>query len=159
MKSCRDVTSDSLLKLSNNFRSHVSMQLSHIETDTAVKRHCVQIQQDIQCIQVYLCNKNSLSLCLRVSVTLFLCVSVSLCLSVSVSLCLCTHWWRISSNSIHKLDEMSQYMQSLSLRVEFWWKPIVSISRMPCLFFESRVLLETNGEYLEDVFVFVRKPW
>jgi len=33
--------------------THVSMQLSHIETDTAVKRHCVRIQQDIQCIQVY----------------------------------------------------------------------------------------------------------
>ena len=29
------------------------MQLSHIETDTTVKRHCVRVQEDIQCIQVY----------------------------------------------------------------------------------------------------------
>ena len=30
--------------------THVSMRQSHIETDATVKRHCVRIQQDIQCI-------------------------------------------------------------------------------------------------------------
>ena len=36
---------------------------------------------------------------------------MSLCPCVSVSLCLCTHWWRNSSNSIHKLDSNPHTVQ------------------------------------------------
>ena len=94
--------------------THVSIKLSHIETDTTVKRHCVRIQQDIQCIQVYAilyitytCTQTHAYTCYALSpcasihlnwvsprvqshlISLYDYVMKTLSLCVSMSLCLC----------------------------------------------------------------------
>jgi hypothetical protein len=110
---------------------------------------------------------NSVNMCLacRISITQWLHAALKRC-EVNhkmTTFCLSVCAERAGPCSRHCPRSTSchtQYMQSffLSLRVEFCW--IQSWVSQGCLVysFESRVLLETNDEYLKDVFVFLREP-
>jgi uncharacterized membrane protein len=86
---------------------------------------------------------NSVSMCLacRISITQWLHAALKRCEvnQKMTTYCLSVCAERAGPCSRHcprSTSWQTQYMQSffLSLRVEFCWKPIVSISRMPCLF-------------------------